>query len=386
MNIREHINNVLHLLKEPFSVIELAKAGCLPPVLHTSNIALLMHTDSKKIQEAFESVLKGLINNDILPAITVEEYINSTIEHERQRDATNYMESLPPSHLPPITAIALGHQDTDLLPGNAELNPKKWRMYLIRRDDFKKWLETEGEWPLPRENLLSRWWPDTRRGGNMYANIDATSRSKEDFYFRLEKDYWRIRFRGKPYTIKQSVGMQYITHLIERAYSDKHNIHVFDLYHLVKGRPIVKNTRLDRLTKEQLSEIGLNVAGLGNGFDVMTPDGKEWARNQMQQLVKAIEETEEYGNIQETLRLRKTKEALEDHIKKAYGLSGRARKTSDPNEKIRKAVSKAIENTLVRMGENDEDNLAVYLDDHLSKGLFCSFRKDPDIPWKIMKK
>jgi hypothetical protein len=106
-------------------------------------------------------VLKGLINNDILPAITVEEYINSTIEHERQRDATNYMESLPPSHLPPITAIALGHQSTDLLPGNAELNPKKWRMYLIRRDDFKKWLETEGEWPLPRENLLSRWWPDT---------------------------------------------------------------------------------------------------------------------------------------------------------------------------------------------------------------------------------
>jgi len=93
-----------------------------------------------------------------------------------------------------------------------------------------------------------------------------------------------------------------------------------------------------------------------------------------------------YGHTKEVLRLREVKETLEGHIKKAFGLSGRARKTSDPNENIRKAVSKAIGNALVRMGKNKEDELAVYLDDQLDKGLFCSFRKDPDIFWKIMKK
>ena len=208
MNIREHFNNVLHLLKEPFSVIELAEAECLPPVLHTSNIALLMHTDSKKIQEAFEIVLKGLINNDILPAITVEEYINLTIEHERQREVTNYMNPLPPSHLPPITAIALGHQNTDLLPGNAELNPKKWRMYLIRRDDFKKWLETEGEWPLPRENLLSRWWPNIYSNNKVDTSEDYGTVSEQNIVKKARPDV--IPFSVPPGTEWKQVFISFV--------------------------------------------------------------------------------------------------------------------------------------------------------------------------------
>ena len=157
MTIRKHLNNLLNLFNEPLSVIELAEAECLPPVLHISNIALLMYTDSKKLQEAFEIMLKGLININILPVITVEEYTNLAIEHERQRDATNYKEPLPPGHLPQITVIAVAHQDTDLLASVAELNTEQRRMFVVHRNDMKKWLESENEWPLPQGNLLSRW-------------------------------------------------------------------------------------------------------------------------------------------------------------------------------------------------------------------------------------
>ena len=180
--------------------------------------------------------------------------------------------------------------------------------------------------------------------------------------------------------------MQYITHLIQRAYNDEQEIHVSDLYYLVHKKPVVKETVLSRMSSEQLSELGLNVSGLGEGLDLMTPEGKQWAGSQVKDLKELIEEAEEVGNTREALRLRASKEALEDHIQKAFGLSGRTRKGFDPNEKMRKSVSKAMENTLVKLGKKDGDGLAIYLDDHLDKGLLCSFRKDPNISWKIMEK
>jgi hypothetical protein len=70
-------------------------------------------------------------------------------------------------------------------------------------------------------------------------------------------------------------------------------------------------------------------------------------------------------------------------LNKALGLSNRFRKASDPNEKIRKTVCRPIDRTLEKIGKKEGDELAVYLADHINKGLFCSFRKDPEIDWKI---
>ena len=180
--------------------------------------------------------------------------------------------------------------------------------------------------------------------------------------------------------------MKYMTHLIQRAYNDEPEIHVSDLYYLVHKKPAVKNTVLSRMTSEQLSELGLEVSGLGDGLDLMTPEGKQWAVSQVKELEAFIEESEETGNTSEALQLREKKEALEDHVKKAIGLAGRTRKASDPNERARKSVSKNIGNVLDRLGRKEGDELAVYLDDHVATGLFCSFRKDPNISWKIVKK
>ncbi len=204
-----------------------------------------------------------------------------------------------------------------------------------------------------------------------------------DNFFRLEKDYWQIRFQGKPWSIKQSVGMQYIVQLILRSCNDDPPIYVTDLYFLVKGRPVVQNTELNRMTKEELEEMGLDVASMGDAGDIMTPEGKKWAKNQLQEYAKRIEEAECYGNVDQTLRLRTLKEDLEDYIRKAHGSFGRTRKASDANEKIRKTVTRSIDRTLEKMGKNDGDELAVYLDDHLNKGFICAFREDKNINWKI---
>ncbi len=209
---------------------------------------------------------------------------------------------------------------------------------------------------------------------------------EEENIFRLEKENWRVVFRGRPYTIRQSVGMQYITHLIQRAYDDEPEIHVSDLFYLVHKKPPIQDTSLNRMSREQLSELGLDVSGLGEGLDFMTQEGKQWVRRQVSELERFMEEAEAEGNTNEALRLREVKENLEDHIQKTLGLSGKVRKSSDPNERMRKAVSKSIRHTLKKLGGSDGDELAIYLHDHLDTGLFCSFRKDPNISWKIIKK
>ena len=79
----------------------------------------------------------------------------------------------------------------------------------------------------------------------------------------------------------------------------------------------------------------------------------------------------EQGDTQGAIRLRENKEILEDHISKALGVRGRSRKNSDPNERLRKSVSKAIENTLRNLGKKEGDELAVYLND----GFYGAFLK-----------
>jgi len=219
-------------------------------------------------------------------------------------------------------------------------------------------------------------------GEFVFAELAEKGPGKENF-FRFEKDYWQIRFQGKPCSIKQSVGMQYIVHLILRSCNDEPPIYVTDLYYLVKGSPVAQDTELNRLTKEELEEMGLDVASLGNAGDIMTPEGKERTKNQLQEYAQRIEESESYGNVDESLRLRAIKEDLEDYIRKAHGSFGRTRKASDANEKIRKTVTRSIERALEKMGKKDGDELAVYLDDHLEKGFFCSFREDKNINWQI---
>jgi len=245
---------------------------------------------------------------------------------------------------------------------------EKAGVYLIGLDELQK-----------RQNTANE-------GGLLEYHVCSGQPSiEEENIFRLEKDNWRVIFRGHAYTIKQSIGMQYITHLLQRSCNDQPEIHVLDLFYLVHKMPAVQEKHLSKMSSEQLAELGLDVSGLGKGLDLLTQEGKQWLAIQYKELETRMEEAEETGNNIETLELQEIKKALDEHIKKVFGFAGRTRTASDPNERARKSVSKSIGNTLDRLGRPKGDELAVYLDDHVTTGLFCSFRKDPNIPWKIMR-
>jgi hypothetical protein len=385
MALRKYLNYVIKHRHKPHSVIDLAKAECLPPMLHITTIALLMYPDSEELQKDIEFSLKRLINQKKLPVITVEEFSKLIIEHDSKIDIPDFLVPPPPGYLPAIGGMGVMHSDEDELEEDNILNSEKRRIYVVERNDMKRFLESENDWPLPESNLLSRWWPE-KLDHNQIVEEDNIPPAHEDNYFRLEKDYWRTRYQGESRTIKQSLGMKYITVLMQRAYDDQPEIHVAELFYLVKGRPAAENTVLSNLPKEQLEKMGLNINDFEKGLDLANPEGKKWLLKQKQDLIKEINQAEDFGNVKEAENLKEKLENLDTFLKKVFSLSGRMRKSSDPNEKVRKSVSKTIYKALERMGLKDGDNLALYLNDHLSKGLFCSFRKDTNISWKIIKK
>ena len=406
MTFQKQLHDIIPLLENPLSLIESAKGGCLPPVLHIVSIALLMRPDSETLQNAYRILLKTAIRNKELSVVSVKEYSDLTMEYEQSRNPGKYREPRPPMCIPPPTINGVAYQDTDLLPDSKGVETSQRKMYIVHRDKMKEWLQKENEWPLDKENLLSLWWPQVEVTGddggasiNKEVNSDRVSVNDlvdaldEDLspvggnYIRIGEGKWQIRFRGKDWFPERNyIGVKYIACLVERAYYDEPEIHVSDLVNLVKGNSLSSNKMEYRLTKEQFAEMGIDVVGMEKGLDIMTPEGRKFALDQVKQIAEQIIELEDLGLEKEALNLRNQKEGLEDHVKKSYGLFDEPRKTSDKGDTYRKRISKAVSNALKKMGIAEGDKLAVYLNDHLDMGFFCSFRKDSNITWEVIKK
>ena len=78
--------------------------------------------------------------------------------------------------------------------------------------------------------------------------------------------------------------------------------------------------------------------------------------------------------------LEEERDALQKELIAAFGLDGRVRKVSDPNEKARKTISKAIGRTFEHIKTNDP-NLWGHLQNALSLGTFPSYNPHPRVNW-----
>lgn len=189
MPFRKEFHDILPLIEEPLSVIELAKAGCLPPVLHINHIAQLLYPDDVKIQEATKVLLKAVIRKNDLNVVTVEEYSRMTMEHEQSRVPKKYKNPEPPGLLFTLSGCAVGYQETDLLPEDEGLDRNKRRMFVVHRDEMKKWLQAENKWPLDKGILLSNWWPVESEGSVQESGAAPSERvSVKELIGTLDED------------------------------------------------------------------------------------------------------------------------------------------------------------------------------------------------------
>ena len=73
---------------------------------------------------------------------------------------------------------------------------------------------------------------------------------------------------------------------------------------------------------------------------------------------------------------------MTDELSRAYGLSGRARTTGDPAERVRKAVTNRIKHSLNRIADEHEP-LGRHLTNSVRTGTFCSYDPEHPVDWQL---
>ncbi|MFO7761687.1 MAG: hypothetical protein R6V20_08770 [Desulfobia sp.] len=160
MSFKKQLHHILPLLDESLPVDQLAEEELLPPVLSVNNVTILMRPDSRRRQGIFGDLIKTAIRNEELKTLSLEEFSQIMMEWEQSRNPEKYAEPTAPCHLPTISGDGIAYSGKDLLSDITSDDPGEQKMLVIHRDDMENWLKKEGEWPLSKNNLLSRWWPE----------------------------------------------------------------------------------------------------------------------------------------------------------------------------------------------------------------------------------
>jgi tetratricopeptide (TPR) repeat protein len=98
-----------------------------------------------------------------------------------------------------------------------------------------------------------------------------------------------------------------------------------------------------------------------------------------QELANELTEAEANNDIIRAERLRSERDALVDELEKATGLGGRSRAFTDPGERARSSVSKAIKRAIHAI-DNANPSIAGALRDTVHCGLVCSYLPDTKAP------
>ncbi|MFC1732079.1 hypothetical protein ACFL6I_17350, partial [candidate division KSB1 bacterium] len=198
--------------------------------------------------------------------------------------------------------------------------------------------------------------PDEMKLGDDYgANAAALQRSDSDEpyenVFRKSGPGWEIRYGGKSYSVKDSIGLVHIRNLIIR---EGDWLSGSDL------RAMSAHAVLHDSTKpySRMSNVELENENLRNRVDILPEDliGR-LPLNKLKDLRNELAgkiEADDFNNPEEKIEQRELLEFLNNHIKSVTDRTGRSRKILHTADTDRKAVSAAINRCRSSFMEHEE--------------------------------
>lgn len=185
--------------------------------------------------------------------------------------------------------------------------------------------------------------------------------------FRQEGDYWTLQYEGDCVRLKDMLGLAYIAYLLGNAGKRFASVELTQV-----RRPTGSGTEPQSLSSE-----GLSVA---RGID-FGPDDRAVSdyKHELERLMRERVEAEAAGDVVSLTEIDKETAAIEDQLKE-WGLGGRPRLSGSPDERARKAVSKAIHRALEKIREG-HPALGEHLDRYLLIGVSCTYTAVDYITW-----
>ena len=119
---------------------------------------------------------------------------------------------------------------------------------------------------------------------------------------------------------------------------------------------------------------------LEKGEEVFDEKAKTTYQKRIRQLQQDIEEAKTLADNQRLEELQEEYDEIMDHVSRAVGKGGKARKVTGTVEKCRTAVTWRIRNALKKIAEV-HPNLGTHLEASIKTGIFCEYSPEHKVKW-----
>jgi TolB-like protein/Tfp pilus assembly protein PilF len=167
-----------------------------------------------------------------------------------------------------------------------------------------------------------------------------------------ESGLWLLSFDGKVIRLPDAKGLMDLHKLIAMAEKD---IHCTEL---------------------------ANTDVTSQGMLVFDERAKQSYKKRMVELQEEIRAAENHNDLARTSSLQQEYDDLVDHLTASLGLKGRIRKTNDPIEKTRSAVTWRIR-SIIKKIEGLHPPLGKHLNASVKTGVFCSYSPEKRMVWVL---
>jgi hypothetical protein len=172
--------------------------------------------------------------------------------------------------------------------------------------------------------------------------------------FRREGDTWTISYDGVTVRLRDAKGLGYLARLLAEPGRE---FHVTEL--AAQAVPVS-----------------------GSGGDILDDTAKRAYRRRLDELEDELAEARKWSDFERAARAQEEMDVITEQLAAAYGLGGRARTMTDPVERIRKAVTNRIRDSLDRIAREHEA-LGRHLTNAVHTGTFCSYTPERPTAWEL---
>lgn len=201
----------------------------------------------------------------------------------------------------------------------------------------------------------------------------ALSASSQKALFLDEGDFLRIGFERARIVLRSSKGLVYLQHLLLHPH-DK--VHVSHLAALVEQRSGLREAGFGIDGGDDLHD---RSRGSHSG-DILDLRAKREYRTRLVELRAELDEALRWADLERADSVRREIDVLTMQVAQAFDRGGRARKTSDPIERLRKAVTNRIRDAIQRIGKQHPD-LGRHLRNAIHTGYCCWYSPERPVTW-----
>ncbi len=119
------------------------------------------------------------------------------------------------------------------------------------------------------------------------------------------------------------------------------------------------------------------------GEPVFDDKAKKAYRRRLQELKEEIDETDLLHNHERRTQLQMEYDSLMRHLTTSLGIGGKSRKTNDPVEKVRSAVTWRVRKAIQRI-EKEHPVFGKHLSLSIKTGVFCAYRPESVSEWTVV--